>query len=137
MEPGTFVSRSLCLSMISYNCIVWNVCGLNGHARRNVVRDRANTKFFNHMVEGDVVLDNEEDVMKRWMRKRKLVVKSVRKGFHSLFFLVSWRLWKERNSRTFDGVSTDVAGLACSILSKGEEWCLAGYKHLLSLLTLM
>ena len=84
----------------------------------------------------DVVLVNEEDVMEWWLRNRKLVVKSVRKGFHSLFFLVSWRLWKERNSCTFDEVSTDAAGLACSILGEAEEWCLAGYKQLLSLLTL-
>jgi len=26
-----------------------------------------------------------------------------RKGFDSLFFLVEWRLWKERNRRTFNG----------------------------------
>jgi len=85
----------------------------------------------------DVVLVNEEDVMKWWLRNRKLVAKPARKGFDSLFFLVGWRLWKERNSRTFDGVSTDAAGLACSILGEAEEWCLAGYKHLMSLLTLM
>ena len=39
MEPRTFLSRALCFSMISYNCFVWNVRGLNGRARRNVVRD--------------------------------------------------------------------------------------------------
>ena len=79
MEPETFFSRALCFSMISYNCVVWNVCGLNGHARRNVVRDLANTKFFHHMAEGDVLV-NEEDVMECWMRKRKLVVKPAMAG---------------------------------------------------------
>ena len=83
------------------------------------------------------MLVNEEDVMEWWLRNRKLVVKLARKGFDSLFFLVGWRLWKERNSRTFDGVSTDGAVLVCSILGEAEEWCLAGYKHLLSLLTMM
>ena len=39
MEPGTFFSRTLCYSMISYDCCVWNVRGLNGLARRNVVTD--------------------------------------------------------------------------------------------------
>ena len=53
---------------------------MNGHAHRNVVRDRANTKFFHHMAEGDVVLVNEEDVMEWWMRKRKLVVKPAMAG---------------------------------------------------------
>ena len=59
------------------------------------------------------------------------------KGFDSLFFLVSWRLWKERNVWTFNGISTDVGGLVSVILGKAEEWCLVGFKHLLSLLSLL
>ena len=80
---------------------------------------------------------HEEDVMVWWLRNMKLVAKQVLKGFDSLFFLVGWRLWKERNARTFNGVSTDAGGLASAILGEAEEWCLAGFKHLLSLLTLL
>jgi hypothetical protein len=29
-----------------------------------------------------------------------------RKGFDSVFLLVGWRLWKERNRRMFDGIAT-------------------------------
>ena len=85
----------------------------------------------------EVVLVHEEDVIVWWLRNRKLVAKQVRKGLDSLFFLVGWRLWKERNARTFNGVSTDAGGLASAILGEAEEWCLAGFKHLLSLLTLL
>jgi hypothetical protein len=63
--------------------------------------------------------------------------KHVRKGFDSLFFLVGWMLWKERNARTFDGVSRSAASVTIMIQDEAEEWCLAGYKHLLSLLSLL
>jgi hypothetical protein len=76
----------------------------------------------------------EEDVMVWWLRTRKLIAKQVRKGFDSLVFLVGWRLWKER---TFTGVSTCARGLVSAILSEAEEWCPAGFKHLLSLVTLL
>lgn len=58
----------------------------------------------------DVALVQEEDVMVWWLRRRKLVAKKMREGFDSLVFLVSWRLWKERNAWTFTGASTDAGG---------------------------
>lgn len=84
----------------------------------------------------DLVLVQEENVLAWWLRSRKLVTKQVRKGFDSLFFLVGWTLCKERNARTFNGVSRSVATLATLIQDEAEERCLAGYKRLLSLLTL-
>jgi hypothetical protein len=84
----------------------------------------------------DVVLVQEEKVLEWWLRSRKLVDKQVRKGFDSLFFLVRWTLWKERNARTFNGTSTAPASLALKIQEEANEWCLAGYKQLLSLLAL-
>jgi predicted negative regulator of RcsB-dependent stress response len=71
------------------------------------------------------------------LRTRKLVAKQVRKGFDSLVFLVGWRLWKERNARTFNAVSTPADRLVSAILNKAEEWCLAGFKQLLSLTFLL
>jgi hypothetical protein len=88
----------------------------------------------------DVVLVREEDVMDWWLHNRKIVAKHVRRGFDSLFFLVGWRLWKERNSRisrTFLRPATDATTLAVSIMAEAEEWCVAGYKQLLSLLALL
>jgi hypothetical protein len=55
------------------------------------------------------------------------------KGFDSLFFLVGWSIWKERNARTFNGSPSDPAILARMIQDEASEWCLAGYRHLLSL----
>ena len=72
-----------------------------------------------------------------WLRTRKLLHKQLRKGFDSLFFLVGWSIWKERNARTFNGTSAAPSRLALLIQEEANEWCLAGYRHLLPLLTLM
>jgi hypothetical protein len=47
----------------------------------------------------DVITVQEEDVLVWWLRSRKLLQKQVRKGFDSLFFLIGWTLWKERNTK--------------------------------------
>jgi hypothetical protein len=36
-----------------------------------------------------------------WLSSRKFIAKHVRKGFDSHVFLVGWKLWLERNRRTF------------------------------------
>jgi hypothetical protein len=80
-----------------------------------------------------VVLVHEEDVMAWWLRSRKLVLKPMRKSFDSLVFLVRWRLWKERNARTFSADTLSADALVAAILVEAEEWCLAGFKQLRSL----
>jgi hypothetical protein len=86
------------------NCYVWTVRGLIGCARHNVVRD---------LVSQGLV--QEEKVLEWWLRSKKLVDKQVQKGFDSLFFLVGWTLWKERNAGTFNGVSRASACLVLKI----------------------
>jgi hypothetical protein len=81
----------------------------------------------------DVVLVHEEDVIAWWLRSRKLVLKPMRKSFDSLVFLVRWRLWKERNARTFSADTLSADALVAAILVEAEEWCLAGFKQLRSL----
>ena len=85
----------------------------------------------------DVIPVQEEDVLAWWLRNRKLLQKHVWKGFDSLFFLISWKLWKERNAGTFGGEPTPLGNLACLILEEADEWCRAGFKHLLFLLALL
>ena len=85
----------------------------------------------------DVIPVQEKDVLAWWLRNRKLLQKHVWKGFDSLFFLIGWKLWKERNARTFGGEPTPPGNLACLIQEEADEWCRAGFKHLLSLLALL
>ena len=47
----------------------------------------------------------EMKVFEWWLNAKKQVPKSLQKGFDSLFFLIGWSLWKERNARTFDTAS--------------------------------
>ncbi|CAO2042950.1 unnamed protein product [Urochloa humidicola] len=53
------------------------------------------------------------------------------KGLDSMVMLISWCVWKERNSRTFNSApERSVAQLASCILEEGYHWTLAGAKHL-------
>ena len=47
-----------------------------------------------------------DNVFVWWLRERKSVPKIGRAGFDSMFFLISWSIWKERNARTFGDPST-------------------------------
>jgi hypothetical protein len=62
-----------------------------------------------------------------WIQFRKRIPKTVRRGFDSLFFLIGWLIWKERNARTFNGVATTPAQLEPLIQDEIDSWCLAGY----------
>jgi len=60
--------------------------------------------------------------------------KIARRGFDSLFFLIGWLIWKERNARTFGRDTTSPAGLQVVIQEEIHAWCLAGYQHLRTLM---
>jgi hypothetical protein len=85
----------------------------------------------------NVVVVQEERVIQWWLHNRKLLPKTIRHGFDSLFFLIGWLLWKESNARTFNGVATSAVQLGVLIQEEFDNWCLAGYKHLRSLLVLL
>jgi len=81
------------------------------------------------------VFVREEPVLEWWLSQRKCVPKQLRKGFDSLFFLIGWSLWKERNLRTFDGHTSSVQQLLASIRDEALAWCAAGHKQLKFLLS--
>lgn len=85
----------------------------------------------------DVIAVREEKVMQWWLESRKLVPKSVGRGFDSLFFVVGWMLWKERNARTFGRDASTVVQLAMAIQEEIESSCMDGYKHLRLLMALL
>ncbi|KAF8772420.1 hypothetical protein HU200_005781 [Digitaria exilis] len=61
--------------------------------------------------------------------------RSKQKGFDSLFAIVSWQLWKERNAWVFRGAESQPAELLRRIQKEGEDWISAGAKHLGCLFT--
>jgi len=74
--------------------------------------------------------------MSWWIESRKRLPKQIRRGFDSLFFLVCWSLWKERNARTFDRSSRQPAALLQAILEEASLWVAAGYRPLQKVLAL-
>jgi hypothetical protein len=77
-----------------------------------------------------------QDVMSWWIESRKRLPKQIRRGFDSLFFLVCWSLWKDRNARTFDRSSRQPAALLQAILEEASLWVAAGYRPLQKVLAL-
>jgi hypothetical protein len=60
------------------------------------------------------------------MDGRWLVPAQLRRGFDSAILLVSWRIWKECNSRTFDNSST-VQQVARLVLDEMDGWINTGF----------
>jgi hypothetical protein len=58
-----------------------------------------------------------------------MVPKPIRRGFVSLFFLIGWMIWKERNARTFNGIATSPAQMGTMIQEEVNTWCLASYRR--------
>ena len=55
-------------------------------------------------------------------------------GFDSLVFLVSWHLWEERNSRTFNNISCSTGEVLGAIADEANLWVMAGFRHLRGIL---
>jgi hypothetical protein len=53
-----------------------------------------------------------------------------RKSIATLLMLVTWELWKERNARTFNNVSTMPTIIFDKIKLEARNWVLVGAKHL-------
>lgn len=83
------------------------------------------------------IVIRHDNVFDWWLQARKSVPKIARAGFDSLFFLISWSIWKECNARTFSGPVTPAMGLLSTVLEEAREWSIAGYRSLSSLLMLM
>jgi hypothetical protein len=78
----------------------------------------------------DHVLVQESDIMLWWTDSRRRLPKSIHHSFDSLFFLVGWTLWKERNAKMFNGVPRSVTQLLQFIEEEITMWIAAGYWHL-------
>jgi hypothetical protein len=65
-----------------------------------------------------------------WVRLRNLQPRTKRKGMNSLFMLVIWSLWKERNARLFKGSSTAAPELVQKVRQELQLWVMTGANKL-------
>ena len=74
--------------------------------------------------------------VQQWLSERKLLPKDLRKALDSFFLLVSWLIWKERNSRVLDKRLPPCRRGCCmpSIKLEADRWVAAGFKRLSALL---
>jgi hypothetical protein len=69
-----------------------------------------------------------------WMDSRRQVPKDLRKGFDSLVLLMSWCLWKQRNSCVFDNAASSASLERRMVLEVGNEWITVGFTAISSFL---
>lgn len=60
-----------------------------------------------------------------WLGSRQRVGRPRRKGFDSLFLLVVWHLWLERNARVFQRRPLQPTARLRAIAEELHQWCLA------------
>jgi len=63
-----------------------------------------------------------------------MVPPSLSRSFDSLVLLVSWNLWKERNSRPFNRTQTQATALLETIAKEADSWIATGFNALALLL---
>jgi hypothetical protein len=78
----------------------------------------------------DQIQVQKKDVMLWWIRIRKVLPKENRRGFDSLFFLLGWTLWKERNARTFRNDAATPSELLQGIVDEANLWVMSGFTAL-------
>jgi len=65
-----------------------------------------------------------------WAHLRRQLPMQKRKGFDSLFALISWQLWKGRNARTFRNDNQQTLMVCRLIKFEGDNWIAAGATNL-------
>ena len=77
-----------------------------------------------------LVSEATDDLPNWWLRQRLGLHPDVRPPFDTLLLLISWTLWKERNSRTFQGVVAGIEILYKAVVEEAEAWVEARFTTL-------
>ena len=77
----------------------------------------------------------EDTLIQWWLRSRGSLPMDSRPMFDAVTFLISWSIWKERNGRTFNGVSRSFRDLVFDVLHEADVWVSAGFLPLGEALT--
>nr|TKW25275.1 hypothetical protein SEVIR_3G108000v2 [Setaria viridis] len=74
--------------------------------------------------------DHPSSLQDWWSHVRRLQPREMRRGIDTLFMLIIWHLWKERNAHLFHNSPSMVHQLLMSIREKAELWIQAGVHRL-------
>lgn len=72
----------------------------------------------------------DDDLGSWWINQRGRLDSTARQTFDSMLLLTVWTLWKERNCRTFCGITAHVRQDWRSFIQECEDWVTAGYSSL-------
>ncbi|CAL5009846.1 unnamed protein product [Urochloa decumbens] len=75
-------------------------------------------------------LDGEASVQDWWEHLLSLQLPGRRKGVCSLFMIIGWHLWKERNARLFEHSASSTTMLVIRIQQEADLWIAAGARKL-------
>lgn len=79
--------------------------------------------------------ENDDDVAAWWLHQRGRVHPDATPIFDTMFLLIAWSMWKERNNTTFRRVPVrSTVEIARSVLAEAEDWVAAGFKTIAALL---
>lgn len=68
-----------------------------------------------------LVSEHPDDLGEWWMQQRMRLHNDARPPFDSLLLLISWTLWKGRNSRTFQGVASGIEIIYKAVVEEAED----------------
>jgi hypothetical protein len=68
-----------------------------------------------------------------WRRLRSLFDGEQPSGLDSLFALISWQIWKERNARCFREAAASIGDLLQLLMAAADAWIKAGANGLRAL----
>ncbi len=63
-----------------------------------------------------------------WVQTVQATAKEKRKGVKSILILLSWEIWKERNSRVFGNLETPPHRIIDKVTDEIWLWCAGGAK---------
>jgi hypothetical protein len=78
----------------------------------------------------DASLVGDETLLAWWDRWRLRWHGERQKGADTLFALVAWEIWKERNARCFRNASSNISELLNTIRLNADLWIEGGARHL-------
>jgi hypothetical protein len=80
------------------------------------------------------VWQDEPEITGAWRRIIEATSPSIKRGIKSLFLLVCWGIWRERNDRIFRGKRSSVPAIAAGMHDEAREWAFVSAKAMRKLM---